>query len=162
MDKLLLTQDSSVASVDYVFKRLLSGRAPRNTNVLVLAGLTNFNDQHMEVLMKILKKFPSIFPVNLGEKCKVTNFGWDLLINNIRSGEIGIRYGFVDTKDCNKVRVIKNVMQEQRRVDLSFPNAKPKWQCALILEELRKENPISQRNDIDLAYGKPFWYSKPK
>jgi hypothetical protein len=156
--QLRLQNDSSADTIDHVLQRSSAGSALNKAFVLCLFSIVNFNDQNMKTLIQLLQKHKQIFSVNLGEKPKVSNDSWMLLIENINSGAIGIRYGFADKKDCLYVKEFKAAMRNKRHEDNSTQDD-PIWSSKTILNLLKDACPPGERSD-NLAYGKPFWYKK--
>jgi len=165
-EKLMLQRTSSSKDIAFVLRKCMQGPALKYCRVLVLSALIHFDDANLETLLKLLAKNPQIFSVNLGEKERLSRDAWESFSEAIDSGRIGIRYCYTDSTFCPsdiKERVIA-AMRKQRVLDCReerrSTSSLPAWKCPLVLEELLSENPSSERSNVDLAYGKPFYHRK--
>lgn len=167
---LCLSKDSKESEIAYVLNRCKQGNSMRRARVLDFSGMVSFGDINIDNLLEVLAAHKQIFSINLGEKPNVSTKSWEKVIASVNCGHNGIRYCFVDQINCPAylVRQLKLAIRTQRSVDVFMQKnagsiagpCLPEWKCDNILNQLMKKCPSNQRNSPDLAYCKPFWYSK--
>ena len=87
-----LSIDATSTQIKALLQQLVMGKGRNvllnNTDVLVVAGLQGFDDDCMDVLLTLLKRYQGVWALNMGEKAAVTRGKWQELLEHVRTGHL--------------------------------------------------------------------------